>query len=457
MTPKQYIVKNKRAFLDAWFEALRIPSVSAQPEHKGDIKKMAEWLSGRLGALPGFSARVIPTRGNPLVYAESPKVPGKPTILIYGHYDVQPVDPLGEWLSPPFEPTIRDGFVFCRGADDDKGQSLSHLFGVESLLAAGELPVRVKFIFEGEEEIGSGSLEKFLDEPKNRRLLAADAILVSDSDMAAPNTPAITYGLRGICGCEIEVTGPNRDLHSGLYGGSVMNPAVGLCQLLGSLMDENGKIQIPGFYDDVAALSDAERAAFAERPFDEARSLESVGLKEAFGEPEFTVLERRGARPTFDINGLTSGYQGKGGKTIIPSKASAKVTFRMVPRQDPAKILRSLKAYLRKRLPKGLTMKISGTQESAGFVVSLESPFVRAAAEGLKKTFGKKPLFVRDGGSIPVVAILAERLKADTVLAGLGVEENGIHSPNERYALDAFYKGIAASAAMLAEMGNVSR
>lgn len=456
MTPKQYIAKNKKAFLDAWFEALRIPSVSALPENKADMKRMAEWLCARLAGLPGFQSKLIPTRGNSLVYAESPKVPGKPTILIYGHYDVQPVDPLALWLSPPFEPMIRDGKVFGRGTDDDKGQSLAHVFGAESILAAaGNLPIQLKFLFEGEEEIGSLSLEKFLDDKKNRDLLAADAILVSDTDMAGPNRPAITYGLRGILGCEIELTGPNRDLHSGLYGGSVMNPAIGLCQILAALMDDEGRVQIPGFYDDVAEITETERKAFAERPFDEARSLEAIGLKEAFGESEFTVLERRGARPTFDINGLTSGYQGKGGKTIIPSTASAKVTFRMVPNQKPAKILRSLKTFLRKRLPPSLSMKISGSQMSSGFLVPLESPFVRAAAAGLQKTFGKKPLFIRDGGSIPVIAALAGQLGADVVLAGLGLEEDGIHSPNECYGLDAFYKGIEASAAMIAEIGRL--
>lgn len=456
MTPKQYIAKNKKAFGDLWFEALRIPSVSAQPDHKPDMARMADWLIERLSAM-GLKTRRIATKGNPLVYAESPKIPGKPTVLIYGHYDVQPADPLDEWLSPPFEPTVRDGFVFARGADDDKGQSLSHLFGVESLIKTGGLPVQVKFIFEGEEEIGSGSLEKFLEEKKNRDLLAADTILVSDTDMAAPNTPAITYGLRGILGCEIQLTGPNRDLHSGLYGGSVMNPVIGLCRMLASLMDENGKVLIPGFYDDVAQISAAERQAFAERPFDEKDSYASIGLTEAFGEPEFTVLERRGARPTFDVNGITGGYQGKGGKTIIPSKASAKMTFRMVPNQDPAKILRSLRTYLKKQLPAGLVMKIFGEQKSAGFLVSLESPYVAAAARGLKNVFGKKPLFIRDGGSIPVIAALSMRLGADVVLAGLGVEENGIHSPNERYALDAFYKGISASAAMISEMGKISK
>lgn len=454
MRPKQYIAKNKKAFLDLWFQALRIPSVSALPEHKKDMTRMADWLIERLNAL-GLQTRRIATNGNPLVYAQSPKIPGKPTVLIYGHYDVQPADPVGEWLSPPFEPTVRDGFVFARGADDDKGQSLSHLFGVESLLKTDGLPVQVKFIFEGEEEIGSGSLEKFLEDKKNRALLAADAILVSDTDMAAPNSPAITYGLRGILGCEVQLTGPSRDLHSGLYGGSVMNPVIGLCQMIASLMDENGKILIPGFYDDVARISDAERRAFAERPFDQKESYAAIGLTEAFGEPEFTVLERRGARPTFDVNGITGGYQGKGGKTIIPSKASAKMTFRMVPNQDPAKIIRSLRAYLKKRLPAGLAMKIFGEQKSSGFLVSLESPYVTAAADGLKKVFGKKPLFIRDGGSIPVIATLSKRLNADVALAGLGVEENGIHSPNERYALDAFYKGIEASAAMLSEIGKI--
>lgn len=455
ITPQQYITQNKEAFLASWREALRIPSISALSDHQSDTRRMAEWLRQRLSSI-GLTAKLIPTAGNPLVVASSPEIPGRPTILVYGHYDVQPVDPLDEWLSDPFEPTIRDGMLFCRGADDDKGQSLAHLFAAESILAArGELPVCLKFVYEGEEEIGSSSLETFLQSDEGRAMLTADAILVSDTDMAGPNTPAITNGLRGILGCEIKLTGPSRDLHSGLYGGSVLNPAVALCALLGKLIDRNGKIQVPGFYDDVVRLTEKDHRAFASRPFDEKGSYAEIGLKQSFGEPEFTVLERRGARPTFDINGLTSGYQGEGGKTIIPSTASAKVTFRMVPNQNPATLFENLRAYLTEQLWPGVEMEITGTQMSPGFLVSLDSPYVQAAARGIERVFGKAPLFIRDGGSIPIVACLASALNADTILAGFGVEEDAIHSPNEHYALESFYRGIEASVAILDELGAV--
>ncbi|MBO7722692.1 MAG: dipeptidase [Thermoguttaceae bacterium] len=452
-TPQEYIARNKENFLAGWFEALRIPSVSALSEHKDDMRRMAEWLRNRLSSA-GLAARLVPTGGNPLVVASSPEIPGRPTILVYGHYDVQPVDPLDQWKSEPFEPTIRGGNVFCRGADDDKGQSLAHLFAAESILAArGELPVCLKFVYEGEEEIGSMSLESYLQSEEGRATLAADAILVSDTDMAGPDTPAITNGLRGILGCEIKLTGPSHDLHSGLYGGSVLNPAVALCALLGKLIDRNGKIQVPGFYDDVVALTEADREAFAMRPFDEKSAYAEIGLKQSFGEPQFTVLERRGARPTFDINGLTSGYQGEGGKTIIPSTASAKLTFRMVPNQKPDQLFENLRAFLAEQLWPGVEMSITGSQMSSGFLVPLDSPYIQAAARGIERVFGKAPLFIRDGGSIPVVSALASALKADVVLAGFGVEEDAIHSPNEHYALESFYRGIEASVAILEELG----
>lgn len=449
----QYIAQNKERFLDLWFQALRIPSVSALGGHRSDMRRMAEWLCGRLSSF-GMDAELIPTAGNPLVFASSPKVPGRPTVLVYGHYDVQPVDPLDQWHSDPFEPTIRGGMVFCRGADDDKGQSLAHLFAAETIVSCGgALPVCLKFIFEGEEEIGSPSLEAFLASEEGREKLAADVILVSDTDMAGPDTPAITNGLRGILGCEVTLTGPSRDLHSGLYGGSVLNPAVALCALLGRLIDRDGKIQIPGFYDDVVTLTEADHKAFAMRPFDEKSAYAEIGLKQSFGEPQFTVLERRGARPTFDINGLTSGYQGEGGKTIIPSTASAKLTFRMVPNQKPAQLFENLRAYLAEQLWPGVELTITGSQMSPGFLVPLDSPYIQAAARGIERVFGKAPLFIRDGGSIPVVSTLASALGADVILAGFGVEEDAIHSPNEHYALESFYRGIEASVAILEELG----
>lgn len=452
---KQYIRENLDTFREKWFEALRIPSVSALPERKPDMFNMARWLESALRGLR-FTTRLIETETNPLVYGELCETPGAPTVLIYGHYDVQPVDPVDQWRTPPFEPTLIDGKVFCRGADDDKGQSLTHIFSAASILAVkGKLPLNLKFILEGEEEIGSSALSKFLESEENRRLIAADVILVSDTDKPGADLPGITYGLRGVVGYRLVLTGPNRDLHSGLYGGSVKNPAVALCELLNAVIDADGKIQVPGFYDDVLPLSETEREALAKRPFCEKEALESIGIDAAFGEPEYTILERRGARPSFDINGLTSGYQGEGGKTIIPAAASAIFTFRLVPNQTPEKLTRSLEKFFRDRLPAGIKMELVFQHGAGGMVVPLESRYVKAAAEGLKKAFGREPIFIRDGGSIPIITEVKNRLGADLILAGFGLEEDGIHSPNEFFALRDFQLGIEASASMLLEIAKL--
>ncbi|MBR6480607.1 MAG: M20/M25/M40 family metallo-hydrolase, partial [Thermoguttaceae bacterium] len=319
------------------------------------------------------------------------------------------------------------------------------------------LPLNIKFIFEGEEEIGSSALSAFLESEENRRILAADVILVSDTDKPAADDPGITYGLRGVVGYELTLTGPNRDLHSGLYGGSVRNPAVALCAMLSEIIDPDGKIRIPGFYDDVVPLSARERAELARRPFDEAEALASVGLDASFGEPEYTVIERRGARPSFDINGITGGYQGEGGKTIIPAKASAKFTFRLVPNQKPETLTRALEEFLRSRLPAGIRMDLVFQHGAGGMVIPLESPFLQAAARGLQSVYGKAPLFIRDGGSIPIITQVRESLGADLILAGAGLEEDGIHSPNEHFALRDFFLGIESSAAILTELAGVKR
>ena len=455
---KKYIREHEQEILNTWFEALRIPSVSAEAEHKPDMRRMAEWLADILDRELGFAADIIETETNPLVFGQSPEIPGAPTVLIYGHYDVQPVDPVGQWRTPPFEPAVIDGKVFCRGADDDKGQSLTHVFAVKSLLEThGRLPLNIKFIFEGEEEIGSSALSAFLESEENRRILAADVILVSDTDKPAAGDPGITYGLRGVVGYELTLTGPNRDLHSGLYGGSVRNPAVALCAMLSEIIDPDGKIRIPGFYDDVVPLSARERAELARRPFDEAEALASVGLDASFGEQEYTVIERRGARPSFDINGITGGYQGEGGKTIIPAKASAKFTFRLVPNQKPETLTRALEEFLRSRLPAGIRMDLIFQHGAGGMVIPLESPFLQAAARGLQSVYGKAPLFIRDGGSIPIITQVRESLGADLILAGAGLEEDGIHSPNEHFALRDFFLGIESSAAILTELAGVKR
>ncbi len=453
----KYIEENKETFLEQWFETLRIESVSAQSEHKGDITKMANWLVDFLKTKLGMGARTIETAGNPLVFGETPKIPGAPTVLLYGHYDVQPAEPFDAWISPPFEPTIRDGKVFCRGANDDKGQWSAHLCGLQTYLAVrGKFPFQVKIILEGEEEVGSDALSAFLDDPKNREILACDALVVSDTSAAGPGIPAITYGLRGVVGFELKLTGPNRDLHSGIYGGSVYNPAIALSKILGSIIDENGKIQIPGFYDDVAPLSELERNALAGNPFDPEENKAQIGIDAEFGEPEFTTLERRGARPSFDVNGLTSGYQGEGGKTIIPSWASAKFTFRTVPNQDPEKIRDGLKTFLESKIPPGIKMELECHQGSGGMAISLDGPFLVAASDVLEKVYGRRPLFVRDGGSIPIVAKLRQTLNAETILVGFGLDDDGIHSPNEKFNLDSFFGGVKTSALLWDAFANVA-
>ncbi|MDO4586749.1 MAG: dipeptidase [Planctomycetia bacterium] len=451
-----YINANEKQYREKWFEALRIPSVSAQPEHKDDVKKMANWLADYIRNELHFESRVISTDHHPLVYGESPKIEGAPTILFYGHFDVQPVDPIHEWISPPFEPTIRNGNVYCRGADDDKGQLLTHLFSVKSFIETQTpLPVQIKYILEGEEEVGSKSLAQFLLKEENRQLLAADVIIVSDNTMISFEKPTITYGLRGLAGFELTLIGPNRDLHSGLFGGSVYNPAIALSKIIAAIIDENGKIQIPEFYDDIIDITDLEHKAFANLDVDEKEFLAAVGLKDNFGEPEYTPIERRCGRPSFDINGLTSGYQGNGSKTIIPAWASAKFTFRLVPNQTPEKITKNVREFIEKRLPPGIQMKLEYNHGAPGMVVPLDSQYVTAAAKSLEKIFQHKIVFTRDGGSIPIVAELKDKLKSEVLLIGFGFDDDAIHSPNEKFALESFRRGIQTSAALIEEIGKL--
>ena len=452
----KFIDDNKDLFLKQWFEVLRIPSVSAQKEHKEDVRKTAAWLVSFLSEKLSLKARLIETDTNPLVYAESPKIANAPTLLVYGHYDVQPAEPFEDWKSNPFEPVIRDGKVFCRGANDDKGQWCAHLCGLQTYLALyGSLPVQVKFILEGEEEIGSEALSKFLNNADNRELLSCDALLVSDTSAAGPKIPAITYGLRGVVGFELKLTGPNRDLHSGIYGGSVYNPAIALTKMLSAVINDDGKIQVPHFYDDVEELRELERNALANNPFDPNENKRQIGIDAEFGEPEYTTLERRGARPAFDINGLTSGYQGEGGKTIIPSWASAKFTFRTVPNQDPDKIRENLRTFFESILPPGIKMELTCEQGSGGMVAPLTGKFIVAASKALERIYGRKPLFVRDGGSIPIVAKLRKELNAETVLVGFGLDDDGIHSPNEKFNLESFFGGVQTGVALWEEFGKI--
>jgi acetylornithine deacetylase/succinyl-diaminopimelate desuccinylase-like protein len=427
-------------------ELLRIPSVSADSKFAPDVRRAAEWLVEHLKSL-GLKPELIETAGHPLVYAETPPVPVTPIALVYGHYDVQPPDPLDKWTTPPFEPTVRNGAIYARGATDDKGQMLTHVHSVAAWLkTVKELPLQVKFLIEGEEEVGSENLESFLAE--NSEKLACDCVVISDTSQFAPGVPAITYGLRGIAYCEVFLTGPDHDLHSGVFGGAVTNPAIALCKMLSAIIDADGRIQLPGFYDDVVPLTDREREEFRSLPFDESAFKKDIGVTGLTGEVGYSTLERRWARPTFDICGLTSGYQGEGAKTVLPSRASAKFSFRLVPDQDPQKILAGLKQLLEPLVPPGITMEPIDFHGAPGIVIPLESPYLEAAADAIEIGFGKRPVFMREGGSIPIVNKFAERLEADVLLLGWGQNDDNLHSPNEKFTLADYHRGIRTSAAL---------
>lgn len=446
----QYLDAHREQFERELAELLRIPSVSADAACRADTQRAAEWVAERFRRL-GFKVQTIPTAGHPLVYAESPRVDNAPTVLVYGHYDVQPADPVELWISPPFEPAQRDGYVYARGATDDKGQMLTHVFSAQAWMeTAGRLPVNLKYIIEGEEEVGSRSLEEFLAEHAEQ--LACDCCVISDGAQFAPGQPAITYGLRGIAYYELHLTGPNRDLHSGTFGGTVTNPASALTQMLAALIDGQGRIQIPGFYDDVVPLSPEEREQLARLPFDEAAYQRELGVPTLRGEAGYTTLERRWARPSFDINGLTSGYQGEGAKTVLPGTAMAKFSFRLVPNQQPAKISQLLEARLKELCPPGITMVLHDHHGSPGVMVSLDSPYVQAAARAIKHAFGRAPVYTREGGSIPIVSTFRETLGVDTLLIGWGQDDDNTHSPNERFCLADFHRGIKASAKLWEEL-----
>ena len=435
-------------------ELLRIPSVSADSRHKGDVRRAAEWVAGQFRGLK-LHTEIIETSGHPLVYAESPPVPGKPVALIYGHYDVQPPDPLGEWISPPFEPTVRNGNIYARGATDDKGQMLTHIKSAAAWMAvAGRLPLQVKFLIEGEEEVGSSNLEDYLATAQQK--LACDCVVISDTSQFGPGQPAITYGLRGIAYYELRLTGPSQDLHSGTFGGGVTNPANALAAILAALKDEQGRVQVPGFYDDVVPLADAERQQFAALPFDEREFMQQLGVEGLSGEAGFSTLERRWARPTCDVNGLWSGYQGEGAKTVLPARAGAKFSFRLVPNQNPHKISAGLKAFVTKRLPPGIEMELIDFHGAPGVVVPLDSPYMQAAARAVEHGFGRAPVFIREGGSIPIVTTFSQQLHAQTLLLGWGLNDDNTHSPNEKFCLADFHRGIKASANLwqqLADLG----
>jgi len=452
-TVDQYLERHAARFEDELCELLRIPSVSADSKFKTDVRRAGEWVAAQFRGL-GFKTEICETPGHPIVCAESLGAPGAPTVLVYGHYDVQPPDPLNEWKSPPFEPTRRDGNLYARGATDDKGQMFTHIKSAEAWIkTAGKLPVNVKYLIEGEEEVGSEHLEHFIDENKER--LKCDVVVISDTSQFAAGVPAITYGLRGIAYFELRLTGPKQDLHSGTFGGAVINPAIALAKMLAALIDAHGRIQVPGFYDDVTPLTDDERRQFAALPFDEAAFKKQLGLDSLSGEQGYTTLERKSARPTFDINGLTSGYQGEGAKTVLPARASAKFSFRLVPKQDPKRIQASLEAFLQQLCPSGIRMELVSHHGAPGVVVPLESPYVAAAARAIEHGFGRAPVYIREGGSIPVVSTFRNQLGVDTLLLGWGLDDDNTHSPNEKFCLADFHRGIRTSAHLWQELAAV--
>lgn len=443
---KRYLDANKQRFLDELLDILRIPSVSADPKYAGDVRRMAEATAEHLRKVGVDQVKVYDTAGHPIVYGEKMVNPKAPTVLVYGHYDVQPADPLELWESPPFEPVIKktklhpEGAIFARGSCDDKGQFFMHVKAFEMMMQNDALPCNVKFMIEGEEEVGSVNLEKFCREHKKQ--LECDVVLISDTSIIDNNTPSITVGLRGLCYMEVEVTGPNKDLHSGVYGGAVANPLNVLCEMVASLHDEKGHITVKGFYDDVQKVSNKERKAMNEAPFNEKQYMKDLGVNALRGEKGYTTIERTGIRPTLDLNGIWGGYIGEGAKTVLPSKASAKISMRLVPDQDPKKIEKLFQKHFMRIAPKYVKVKVSALHGGYPVVIPTDSLEYKASEKAMEQAFGKKPLPQRGGGSIPIVAMFDQVLKAKSVLMGFGLDSDDIHSPNEHYGVFNFYKGI---------------
>ena len=437
---KNYIEQNKQRFLDELFGLIRIPSISSESARKDDMLKAAGYWQKTLLSAGATRAEIIPTAGNPVVYGEKTIDPAKPTVLVYGHYDVMPVDPVDLWNSPPFEPEIRDGKIYARGADDDKGQAFMQAKAFEYLVNTDTLPCNVKFMIEGEEEIGSPNLGKFCEDHKE--MLKADIILVSDTSMIAPDIPSITTGLRGLSYMEVEVTGPNRDLHSGLFGGAVANPANVLAKMIASLKDDKERITIPGFYDDVLEISPEERKKMGMAPFNLDEYKKALDVDEVFGEEGYTTMERTGIRPALDVNGIWGGYTGEGAKTVIPSKAYAKISMRLVPNQDHVKISQLFEAHFKAIAPPYVKVKVKALHGGQGYVSPTDMPAYRAAEKAFEKAYGKMPVPVRSGGSIPIISTFESKLGIKSILMGFGLESDAIHSPNENYPLQQFFKGI---------------
>lgn len=437
---KEYIERNQQRFIDELFELLRIPSVSADSRFKNDVAKAADYIKAKLLAAGADKAEICPTAGHPVVYAEKITDKNLPTVLVYGHYDVQPPDPLELWNSPPFEPVIKDGKIFARGASDDKGQMYMHVKALEIMLKNNALPCNVKFMIEGEEEIGSDNLEKFVK--ANKEKLKADVILISDTGIFSNECPSITVGLRGLSYLEVEVTGPKRDLHSGMYGGAVANPINILCEMIASMKDKDNKITIPGFYEDVLEVSKEERARMSAVPFDLEEYKKELDIKDVHGEKGYTTLERVSIRPTLDVNGIWGGYTGEGAKTVLPSKAFAKISMRLVPNQSSTRITELFTRYFESIAPDGVKVIVKPHHGGEPALTPTDSLAYKAASKAFEDAWGKTPVPMREGGSIPIVSLFEKELGLKTVLLGFGLDEDAIHSPNESFRVYNYIKGI---------------
>ena len=452
-TTDVFVQENRERFRDELYEFLRIPSISALAEHKPDIERAAAFAAGSLARAGLENVEVIPTVLHPLVYAEWMHAPGKPTVLCYGHYDVQPPDPLEQWVSPPFEPTLRDGNIYARGSADDNGQMYMHVKAVEALRAVhGTLPLNLKFLLEGEEEVGGVSVAQYVAE--NREKLKADVALVSDTAMYADGMPTLCTGLRGLVYMEVEATGPARDLHSGLYGGAAPNPIFGLIELLSKAKNRQGVLQMPGAYDAVEPPAGAEKQSWESLPFSEKEFLKKeVGSKKLTGERGFSVLERVWARPTFEVHGVAGGYTGAGAKTVIPAKATAKVSIRLVPNQDPDKMIAAFREFVRKKTPQGIRTEVRVLSAAPAVLVKPDHPAIRVAAQAFSDVFKKPTVFIRSGGSVPIVGDFARHLSIPSVMMGFGLPDDGLHSPNEKFRLENFYQGIMTVARFFEQYG----
>jgi acetylornithine deacetylase/succinyl-diaminopimelate desuccinylase-like protein len=439
----------KERYLEELKDYIRIPSISTDPDFKDEVLRAGDFLVGKMREA-GLTAERIDTAGHPLVYGEWLGAPGKPTVLFYGHYDVQPVDPIELWRNPPFEPTVEGDKLVARGATDDKGQSYAHLKAVAALLAErGKLPVNVKFLVEGEEEAGGQAIDEYVKKDGGKKL-KADAVVISDSSLFGPGQPSLVYGLRGLCYMEIKVTGPDRDLHSGTFGGAVWNPLNALCHIVDGLRDATtGKILIPGFYDDVRPLESWERDEFAKLPWDEAAYKTELGVPSVFGEEGYTTRERASARPTCDVNGIFGGYMGKGAKTVLPSWGGAKVSMRLVPDQDPKKIARQFEDHVKALAPAGVTVEVTALHGADPVIVEVKGPIVDAALDAMEEVWGARPVRIREGGSIPIVSTFASVLQCPVLLLGFGLNDDGLHSPNEKFNISHFYNGIRSIVRLL--------